>query len=274
MFSRGLLWIFAESREYMKIHKNLRKTNDFRGLRGPNSTPNRHQNGSQGLLEASWGVLGASWGLLGASGAVLGASWAVLGASWAVLGRILAPLSSEMGGSWAKRRAERAECAGRGGAPVRRRRPPGNLFGRKFEGLEDWKNSRPDLARPAPVVNHGGGGSKTPPAMHRRPRPPEKTPPMWLYPEGRPWSRRVKKERIWKDFGKTWASILKEDLGVLKPSWGISVMGDWCSGYSVMLALFSRLGASWGRLGACRSHRGAILGHFGARGRAGGPRTS
>ena len=83
---------------------------------------------------------------------------------------------------------------------------------------------------------------------------------MWLYPEGRPWSRGVKKERVWTDFGKTWASILKEDLGVLKPSWRISVMGDWCSGYSVMLALFSRLGASWGRLGGVLERVGVIVG--------------
>ena len=115
-----------------------------------------------------------------ASGSVLGASWAVLGASWAVLGRILAPLSSEMGGSGGQEagRAGRARWAG--GAPVRSRRPPGNLFGRKFEGLEDWKNLERSLARPAPVVNHGGGGSKTPPATHRRPRPSGKTPPMRL----------------------------------------------------------------------------------------------
>ena len=56
----------------MKIHKHRRKTNDFRGLRGPNSTPNRHQNGSQGLLEASWGRLGAYWGRLGPSWGPLG----------------------------------------------------------------------------------------------------------------------------------------------------------------------------------------------------------
>ena len=66
-------------------------------------------------MEASWGVLGASWGLLGASGAVLGASWAVLGASWAVLGRILAPLSSEMGGSEGQEARRAGRCAPAGG---------------------------------------------------------------------------------------------------------------------------------------------------------------
>ena len=137
-FPVGFLWIFAESREYMKIHKNLRKTNDFRGLRGPNSTPNRHQNGSQGLLEASWGVLGASWGLLGASGAVLGASWAVLGASWAVQGRILAPLSSEMwgsGGQEARRNGPNAPAgAGRGWRRCGPPGPPGTFLEGNLEG--------------------------------------------------------------------------------------------------------------------------------------------
>ena len=76
--------------------------------------------------------MGASWGLLGASGAVLGASWAVLGASWAVLGWILAPLSSEMGGSWAKRRAEMRRMGRPGGATVWPAWASWNLFGRNF----------------------------------------------------------------------------------------------------------------------------------------------
>ena len=151
--------------------------------------PKRPLGASWRRLGASWGRLGASWGRLGLSWGPLGRSWGRLGPSW---GGFWHPSRAKWGGpggpgggSWAKRRAEmrRMGRKGRaGGAAVRRRRPPGNLFGRKFEGLEDWKNSRPDLARPAPVVNHGGGGSKTPPATHRRPRPSGKTPPMWLYP--------------------------------------------------------------------------------------------
>ena len=66
-------------------------------------------------------------------------------------------------------------------------------------------------------------------------------------------------ERFWRDFGQN----SEGGSGSLEAVLGISVMGNGCSGYSVMLALFSHLGASWGRLGVSRAHRGAILGHLG-----------
>ena len=44
----------------------------------------------------------------------------------------------------------------------------------------------------------------------------------------------------------------------MKPSWGISVMGNGCSGYSVMLALFSHLEASWGRPGVSLASWGIL----------------
>ena len=149
--------------------------------------PKRRLGASWRRLGASWGPLGASWGRLGLSWGPLGPSWGPLGPSWGRLGPSWGgfwhPSRAKWGGpggpggSWAKRSAEARRA---GGAPVRSRRPPGNLFGRKFEGLEDWKNLKGGSARPAPVVNHGGGGSKTPPATHRRPRPSGKTPPMRL----------------------------------------------------------------------------------------------
>ena len=67
----------------------------------------------------------------------MGASWAVLGASWAVLGRILAPLSSEMGGSGGQeaRRVGRnvPDAPGGGGDGVARL----GLLETFLEGLKD-----------------------------------------------------------------------------------------------------------------------------------------